>query len=110
LLGPLVIRAQNYSWEMPGLADLPIGASLPSGESHWQERNAPWQQRQPKPSPIGTLADLKGKRLATIKGSAGQDLALKPLEKAGLEPTDVQWIHLANGEAKSVLASGAIDA
>jgi len=64
----------------------------------------------PRGSPIRALADLKGKRLATIKGSAGQDLALKLLEKAGLEPTNVQWVYLANGEAKAALASGAIDA
>ncbi|MBZ9648465.1 ABC transporter substrate-binding protein [Sphingobium sp. 3R8] len=64
----------------------------------------------PKESPIHTLADLRGKRLATIKGSAGQDLALKLLEKAGLKPGDVQWTYLANGEAKAALASGSIDA
>jgi sulfonate transport system substrate-binding protein len=63
-----------------------------------------------KGSPIRRLLDLKGKRLATIKGSAGQDLALKLLEKAGLKPNDVQWTYLANGEAKAALASGAVDA
>ncbi len=63
-----------------------------------------------KGSRIRRIADLKGRRLATIKGSAGQDLALKLLEKAGLKPTDVQWVYLANGEAKAALASGAIDA
>lgn len=63
-----------------------------------------------KGSPIRTLADLKGKRLATIKGSAGQDLALKLLEKAGLKASNVQWVYLANGEAKAALATGAIDA
>ncbi len=63
-----------------------------------------------KGSQIRTLADLKGKKLATIKGSAGQDLALKLLEKAGLKANDVQWVYLANGEAKAALATGAIDA
>lgn len=64
----------------------------------------------PQGSPIRRVADLKGRRLATIKGSAGQDLALKLLAKAGLKPTDVQWVYLANGEAKAALASGSIDA
>ncbi|WP_404713730.1 ABC transporter substrate-binding protein [Sphingomonas sp. MMS24-J13] len=63
-----------------------------------------------KNSPLHTLADLKGHRLATVRGSAGQDLALKLLEKAGLGPHDVQWVYLDNGQAKAALGSGAIDA
>jgi sulfonate transport system substrate-binding protein len=61
-------------------------------------------------SPIRSVADLKGKRLATIKGSAGHDLALKLLEKAGLKPADIQWVYLHNGESKAALAAGSIDA
>jgi len=63
-----------------------------------------------KNSPIRTLADLKGKKLATIRGSAGQDLALKLLERAGLHASDVQWVYLANGESKAALGAGSIDA
>jgi sulfonate transport system substrate-binding protein len=63
-----------------------------------------------KGSPIRSLAGLKGKKLATIKGSAGQDLALKLLDVAGLKAGDVQWVYLANGEAKAALATGAVDA
>lgn len=63
-----------------------------------------------KNSPLHTLADLKGRKLATVRGSAGQDLALKLLEKAGLGPHDVQWVYLDNGQAKAALGSGAIDA
>lgn len=63
-----------------------------------------------KGSPLRSLADLRGKKLATIRGSAGQDLALKLLEKAGLKASDVQWIYLDNGQAKAALGSGAIDA
>lgn len=63
-----------------------------------------------KGSPIHSLADLKGHKLATVRGSAGQDLALKLLEKAGLGPHDVQWVYLDNGQAKAALGSGAIDA
>jgi sulfonate transport system substrate-binding protein len=63
-----------------------------------------------KGSPIRSLADLRGKKLATIRGSAGQDLALKLLEKAGLKANDVQWVYLDNGQAKAALGTGAIDA
>lgn len=64
----------------------------------------------PKDSPLRGVADLRGKRLATIKGSAGQDLALRLLERAGVEPGSVRWVYLANGESKAALETGAIDA
>jgi sulfonate transport system substrate-binding protein len=63
-----------------------------------------------KGSALQRVADLKGKKLATVRGSAGQDLALKLLKKAGLKASDVQWVYLDNGQAKAALGSGAIDA
>jgi sulfonate transport system substrate-binding protein len=63
-----------------------------------------------KDSSLHKLADLKGRKLATIRGSAGQDLALKLLEKGGLKAQDVEWVYLDNGQAKAALGSGAIDA
>ena len=61
-------------------------------------------------SPIRSLAQLRGKRLATVRGSAGQNTALRLLEQAGLRSSDVTWVYLNNGEAKAALASGSIDA
>ncbi|CAN5174494.1 ABC transporter substrate-binding protein [soil metagenome] len=63
-----------------------------------------------KNAPIRTLADLKGKKVATVRGSAGQDLVLRLLERAGMRASDIQWVYLANGEAKAALAAGSIDA
>ncbi|WP_242126629.1 ABC transporter substrate-binding protein [Sphingobium sp. Sx8-8] len=63
-----------------------------------------------KGSPIHRLADLKGKKLATVRGSAGQDLALRLIEKAGLAASDIHWSYLNNAEAKAALESGSIDA
>ena len=61
-------------------------------------------------SPLDTVADLKGKRLATGKGSIGHYLALAALERAGLTPADVQLAFLLPAEAMAALASGAVDA
>jgi len=61
-------------------------------------------------STIRSIADIKGKRLATVRGSVGQDLALRLIEKAGLAPSDIRWSYLNNGEAKAALDSGAVDA
>lgn len=63
-----------------------------------------------KDSTLRTVADLKGKRLATIRGSAGQDLALQLLERTGVQPSDVHWTYLSNGDSKAALGAGAIDA
>lgn len=61
-------------------------------------------------SPIRALPDLQGKRIATIRGSAGQDLVLRLFERARLDPKTIRWTYLSNGESKAALASGSIDA
>lgn len=64
----------------------------------------------PSNSPIHSAADLKGKRIATGRGSIGHYLVLKVLEQAGLKPSDVTLVFLAPGDAKAALSSGSIDA
>jgi len=64
----------------------------------------------PRNSPLHTVADLRGRRLATIKGSAGQDVALRILERAGVDSKDVHFVYLNNGDAKAALGAGSIDA
>ena len=64
----------------------------------------------PGKSPLRRVADLKGRRLATVRGSAGQDLALQLLEAHGLEAKDIHWVYLNNSEAKAALGTGAVDA
>lgn len=61
-------------------------------------------------SPMRKLTDLRGRRVATVRGSAGQNLVLRLLEKEGIGFDEVKWVYLNNGEAKAALASGSIDA
>lgn len=63
-----------------------------------------------KDSPIRTVADLRGRRIATIKGSAGHDFILRVLERDHIDPRSVRFVYLNNGDAKAALASGDIDA
>lgn len=63
-----------------------------------------------KNSSVRTLADLRGRKVATIRGSAGQDLVLRLFERAKIDASTIRWTYLSNGEAKAALASGAIDA
>ena len=64
----------------------------------------------PAGSPIRTPADLKGKRIATGKGSIGHYLALVALESAGLATSDAEIVFLLPADAKAAFVSGAIDA
>lgn len=62
-----------------------------------------------KGAPFHGVADLRGKKIATGRGSIGHYLLLKLLEEAGLKPTDVQIVFLSPGDAKAAFTSGAID-
>lgn len=64
----------------------------------------------PKDSPIRTVADLKGKKIAYNKGSNVQYLLAKLLEKHGLKYTDVQSVFLPPADARAAFERGAVDA
>jgi sulfonate transport system substrate-binding protein len=64
----------------------------------------------PKDSPIRTIADLKGKKIAFNKGSDVHWLVVKALEDAGLKYGDVQPAYLAPADARAAFQNGAIDA
>ncbi|QZY92037.1 ABC transporter substrate-binding protein [Pantoea dispersa] len=61
-------------------------------------------------SPIKTPRDLRGKRIATGRGSIGHFIALKALESAGLSDKAVSWRFLTPADARIALASGSVDA
>lgn len=63
-----------------------------------------------KNSPIKSLKDLKGKKVAVAKGSSGFALLYQAINKAGLTPNDVQIIQLQPDEALPAFESGAVDA
>lgn len=64
----------------------------------------------PKDSPIQTVADLKGKRIAFNKGSNVQYFLVKLLEKNGLKYGDVTPIFLPPPDARAAFEKGAVDA
>jgi len=64
----------------------------------------------PKDSPIKTVADLKGKKVALNKGSNVHYLLVKALEKNGLKYTDIQPVFIPPADARAAFEKGAVDA
>ncbi len=61
-------------------------------------------------SPISTVNDLKGKTIATGRGSIGHQLVLALAEKHGWAKDDVKTIFLLPPDAKVAYSSGSVDA
>lgn len=64
----------------------------------------------PKDSPIRSVAELKGKKIAVAKGSNANYLLVKLLENAGLKYSDVEVIYLAPADARAAFESGRVAA
>jgi len=61
-------------------------------------------------SPIKTVADLKGKKVALNKGSNVHYLLVRLLEKHGLKYTDIQPVFLPPADARAAFERGSVDA
>ena len=64
----------------------------------------------PRQSHIHDFDDLKGKKIATGRGSIGHQLILAALESRGWSPGDVQIMFLAPSDAKVAYTQGSVDA
>jgi len=64
----------------------------------------------PGASPITGAAGLRGKRVATGRGSIGHSLILAVMRQQGWAPGDVSIVFLLPADAKAALAGGAVDA
>jgi sulfonate transport system substrate-binding protein len=64
----------------------------------------------PKESPIRSFDELKGKKIATGRGSIGHQLVLAAIESRGWTAADVQIVFLAPSDAKVAYSRGSVDA
>jgi len=64
----------------------------------------------PKDSPIKSVSDLKGKKVALNKGSNVHYLLVKALEKAGVKYSEIEPVFLAPADAHAAFERGAVDA
>jgi sulfonate transport system substrate-binding protein len=61
-------------------------------------------------SPIQTIADLKGKKIAFDQGSSAHYVLIRALEKVGLEFSDIEPVYLTQPEALPKFRRGEVDA
>jgi sulfonate transport system substrate-binding protein len=64
----------------------------------------------PLESKIQRFEDLRGKKIATGRGSIGHQLILAALESRGWSASDVQIVFLAPSDAKVAYSQGSVDA
>src|SRR3984893_4889452 len=64
----------------------------------------------PKDSPLKSVADLRGKKVALNKGANVHYLLVKALEKAGVKYSDITPVFLAPADARAAFERGSVDA
>jgi sulfonate transport system substrate-binding protein len=64
----------------------------------------------PAGSPIASVADLKGKKVAATKGTDPYFFLLQALNEAGLSGSDVEVINLQHADGRTALERGEVDA
>ena len=64
----------------------------------------------PKDSPLRSLGDLKGKKVALNKGSNVHFLLVQALAQAGLTPKDITPVYLTPADARAAFERGNVDA
>src|SRR5690242_7524791 len=96
---PLVQAAASGEIDLGSVGDVPpitgaakqFGFKIVAVQRGADATKAPENIIVPKDSPIQTLTDLKGKKLAVPQGSSAHGLALLALKSVGLGPKDVEF-------------------
>lgn len=114
--GPQILEALNVgSIDLGGTGDLPPLFAQAAGADLLYVGSEP-----PKPkaevilvdnnSPIKTVADLKGHKVAFQKGSSSHNLLLRALQQAGLQFTDIKPVYLTPADARAAFQQHDVDA
>ncbi|UFH48328.1 aliphatic sulfonate ABC transporter substrate-binding protein [Pseudomonas sp. KNUC1026] len=64
----------------------------------------------PVNSPLHSVADLKGHKVALQRGSSSHNVLLRALAKAGLSLKDITPLYLAPADASAAFTQGSVDA
>ncbi len=63
-----------------------------------------------KDSPLNSVTDLKGKKIAATKGTDPYLFTLRSLQQAGMKKDDVELVHLQHPDGRTALEKGDVDA
>jgi len=114
--GPVLLEALNVgaidfgeAGEAPPIFAQAAGAPL-AYVAHSPPRPKQEALIVPAASPIHSVTDLKGKRVAYNKGSNVHFFLVKLLEAHGLQYSDVQSVFLPPADARAAFARGSVDA
>ncbi len=117
--GPQMLEAMaSGSIDLGITGDAPVPFALAAGQPIVYVGNTPpgdetGESRAivvPRNSPIHSVAELKGKRIAVQKGSGTHNFLTLALAKAGVEYKDVHMAYLAPPDARPAFESGSVDA
>lgn len=93
---------------------VPVFAQAAGAKLTYFARETPSPQAQailvPEGSPLQSLADLKGKRIAVTKAAGSHYLLIAALQKAGLTFADIQPAYLTHADGRAALENGKVDA
>lgn len=114
--GPQMLEALNVdSIDLGSTGDIPpLFAQAAGADLLYVGSEPPKPQAEvilvPKDSPIHSVADLKGHKVAFQKGSSSHNLLLRALEQAGLSFKDIQPTYLTPADARAAFQQGDVDA
>ena len=114
--GPQMLEALNVgSIDLGATGDIPpIFAQAAGADLVYVGAEPPKPKAEvilvPENSPIKTVADLKGHRVAFQKGSSSHNVLLRSLQRAGLQFTDIQPVYLTPADARAAFQQGNVDA
>ncbi|ERK18633.1 ABC-type nitrate/sulfonate/bicarbonate transport system [Pantoea sp. AS-PWVM4] len=93
---------------------VPVFAQAAGADLTYYARETPSPTAQailvPANSPIKTLQDLKGKKIAVTKAAGSHYLLIAALQKAGLTFSDVNTAWLTPADGRAALENGSVDA
>lgn len=114
--GPQMLEALNVnSIDLGSTGDIPpIFAQAAGADLLYVGSEPPKPQSEvilvAKNSPIKSIADLKGHKVAFQKGSSSHNLLLRALTKAGLTFNDIRPAYLTPADARAAFQQGDVDA
>jgi len=114
--GPQMLEALNVgSLDVGSTGDIPpIFAQAAGADLLYVGAEPPKPQAEvilvPEGSPIRSVAELKGRKVAFQKGSSAHNLLLRALKAAGLSMADIQPLFLTPADARAAFEQGSVDA